>query len=254
LQLSAVSALVVDELGTVPIADAAQVIAATQFSEGLNYVHLQADETARVDGACGWFVSGSVAPPAGGVLVCAVTVTDGVLTAVDNSVRVPPAIAERLPWASARMIALLTAALGAAYLGATPPASVADRLATLEALITGGGGGEGGTGPIFAALLAMSATDPRLVPQFITDTVNAAIAAAGVGTAGGSGGAAASTLRDDDSYNLGMLAIKATRYLPDVLIDQRNAATVVDKADGSNVYGAGAGADGLNFIDEGSEW
>lgn len=258
LQLSAVSALVEDELGTVPIADTAQVIAATQFAEGLNYVHLQAGENARADGECGYYVSGSEVPPSGGVLVCGVKVEGGALTAVDNAVRMAPEIVHRIPLLDLMMVMggtqtarqFLTAALGAAYLGATPPASVADRLMTLEALITGGVGGGGGTGPIFAALLAMSATDQRLVPQFVTDTVNDAIAAAGVGTTGGSGGAAAtSTLRDDDSYNLGMLVLELTQWLPDAPVYQRNAATIR-----AGVYGDGSGADGLNFVGEGSEW
>ena len=214
LHLTASSALVSDELGCVPVADTAQVIAAAQFAEGTNYVHLQADETARVDGACGYYVSGSATPATGAVLVCQVTVTGGVLTAVDNSVRVPPAIVRRIAWpalvraagSAETLLEFVTAALGEAYVGATPPASVDDRLSVVEA-----GGGSGGTGLGYWGTAQRLPGDPTQIPQYVTALLEAlktelqAEIAAG-GTGAGSSTAAEPWDVDGANQSLALLA------------------------------------------------
>jgi hypothetical protein len=258
LEISALAAVLQDDLGAVPVGAPETTLGVAEFAEGTgNFVHVQAGATARTDGGCGFYVDPSATPAPDALLVCQVTVTDGAVTGVDNSVRVEPALEARLTWAgltrvfggTQTLLQFMTASMGAAYLGATPPADVDSRLTTLESAIGEGGGDAGG--PIYAALLAMSATDLRLVPQYIAAMIaplQEQIAALEAGGAG-SGGEAPVAISEDDGYNQGMISLKLAHYLPDVLEDQRNVATVA-----RDHTGHGDGADGKDFVGEDSEW
>ena len=195
------------------------------------------------------------------------TKAGGVLTAVDNSVRAAPAISLRIPWTGLVRVfggtetleELLTAALGAAYLGETAPDDVDARLTELEALSGGGGGGEGGT--LYWGLLAKASGDSTLIAQAISTAVDAAIAAhvtayhTSSGDGGGTGGGTTTIINqaeewDEDAYNQALIVMHLTHYFPDLPEQHRNAATVV-----RDHYGHGDGADGKNFVDDAnSDW
>ena len=98
-------ALVPDALGAVPVYSAAATILLAEFAEGVNYVHVQIGETAREDQGCGYYVDASATPAPDALLVLKATVTAGVLTAVDNTVRAAPAIQSRLTWAGLMRVA-----------------------------------------------------------------------------------------------------------------------------------------------------
>ena len=193
--ITAARALIRDDLGLCPVKPLAAVIAVGEFAAGVNYVHLQLGDTARADGVCGYYVSQSATPGAEAIVAGKVTVTGGVITAVDNTVKAAPGILARLPWEllqrnaddSTTLLALLTAALGTRYLNGTAPASVDARLTAAE----GGGGGIGGAA--FWADLGFSAEDATTISQAIATALQAHVTALHQGTGGGTttGGATA---------------------------------------------------------------
>lgn len=256
VHLTAGTAMVEDELGALPIAETAQVIAAAQFSEGVNYVHLQADETARTDGACGYYMSGSATPPAGGVLVCKVTVAGGVITAVDNGVRVPLAINSRLAWAqmtengvagAPNLRDVVMSILGAAYFGATPPADVDTRLTDVE-LAGGGGGGTGREYLGYPTPMEVSPTDGTTYEQVAEAEAQALLdpQIARIDALEAAAGAVAVKpveQWDNEAWNMGLLTLRLGAVTPTLLYGMRNAATVI-----GGVYGtAAAHPDGKIF-------
>lgn len=208
VSLTAGAAVVSDELGAVPIAAGIEVITASQCAEGdQNFVHVQADETARTDGACGYVVLSTATPPAGGLLVCQVTVTDGVITAVDNAVRVAPAISDRLPWA-AKIVETLAAVIGLPY---TNPLTLDARLALVES-----GTGGGATGDWFWDGKARSQGDNTQIPQFVQKAIEDALAGLPAGGTGGTAGTTAAAPWDVDGANQSLALLTE--------IDQDNAA------------------------------
>jgi len=259
LVVSALGGLIPDDLGAVPASAALRTWTAAEINNGVSYVHVQLGATAREDGAAAFYVSASATPAPDALLVCKVTKAGGALTAVDNSVRAAPAITVRIPWAGLLRVfggaetleELLTAVLGAAYLGATPPTDVDTRLADLEA----GGGGGGGGGTTYWGLLQLSSGDSTLISQAIAAAVDVAIATHIVdyhGDTGGGGGTttAAAEEWDEEAYNFAQTVMHLAHYVPDLPEAHRNVATVV-----RDHYGHGDGADGLNFVDDAaSDW
>jgi hypothetical protein len=246
LEISAGTALVSDDLGAVPISAGLEALLDSAFAAGSsNYVHVQADETARADGACGYLVSPSATPPPGGLLVCQVTKSGGVVTAVDNGVRLAPALEARLTWAG-----LVTAIGGTETLGDVVAAEQA-RLDNLEATVAGGGGG-GGTAS-YLSLLLYQAGSSVLAPQWIKQQIDAAISAAGTG--GSETGTAQNPpveRWDELSWNFGQATMRLVALDPDLPIDYRNTATVVAPVDGVGGFGHGERG-GVDFVDPDSD-
>jgi hypothetical protein len=252
-------AVIEDSLGAVPVYHAEETLEPSAFAEGMNYVHVQVGETARTDLSCGYYVDTSDVPAPDALLVCAVTVTAGVITAVDNSVRAAPAIAARIPWAGLVRVfggtetleSLLNTILGAAYLGAAPPDAVHTRLAALEALVGALGGGTGAT--VYWWLLPMLPGDATTIPQWVRTITDALAARVTALEAAGSGGTATTVVEveewDENSHNLGLLCVALTHHLPDIVSGQRNVATVV-----RDHYGHGDGEDEADYVGAGSEW
>ncbi len=254
-------AVIEDSLGAVPVYHAEETLAPAAFTNGTNYVHVQVGETARTDLSCGYYVDTTATPAPDALLVCSVTVAGGVIMAVDNSVRAAPAIAARLPWAGLVRVfggtetleSLLNTILGAAYLATSPPDDVDTRLTTLEDYIGTLGAPEGTT--VYWALLQYTAGDATTIPQWVRaitdalDTRVTALEAAG-GTTSGSGTSTSAVEEwDEVAYNHAMGLMEISHFLPDVLQNQRNAATTV-----RDHYGHGDGADGLDFVEAGSAW
>ena len=86
------------------------------------------------------------------------------------------------------LLEFLTAALGAAYVGATPPASVDDRLSVVEA-----GGGSGGTGLGYWGTAQRLPGDPTQIPQYVTALLEALKTELEAEIAAGGTGAGSST-------------------------------------------------------------
>ena len=173
LQISAViAALILDEIGAVPVQADPTTLPATSFADGDSYVHLQLGATGRLDGSCGTYISGSGTPASDALAICKATKSGGVISAVDNTVKMVPAVANRIPWEvlkrnyddATTLLAFLTGALGARYLGETPPDDVDTRLIAVE---TGGGGGGGGGGTVYWWDLQRSASLATTIAQYI---------------------------------------------------------------------------------------
>lgn len=231
VDVTAAVAIVQDELGWLPIQHAAATVLATEFATGTSYLHLQAGETAREDGGCGYYVSTSATPAAGAVLICSVTASGGAVTAVDNSVRTSPAITPRLPWAELAqqyaddetLLDWLTERLGADYAAATPPSTVDARLHLLEAA-------------------AFGETElPDIPTEAEIEEIAEAAATAAItehveeyhGSTGGTGGTTAAEQWDCSAVNGLRLALQAAHWLPNVTDTMVDAVLVVDGHCGS---------------------
>ena len=250
LALTALVAIIADETGGVPVGHEADTLLAAEFAEGTNYVHCQLTETSRTDGSCEYYIDTSPTPASDAITICQVTVTGGAVTAVDNTVKLPPALAERIPWEvlhrsyddDTTLLAFLTAALGADYVGETPPADVDTRLTALEA----GGGGGGGT--VFWGALEKGAGDPTTIEQRIVALIAEHVAAVPHG-GGGGGGEAVVLPWDIEWVNQAKHLMMATRWMPDMPATQVDSIVIVEGS-----YGDGSGGS-PDWIDrEHSTW
>lgn len=174
LALSALVAIVDDELGAVPVQATPTTLMASEFAAGDSYVHVQLGETARADGSCAYYISASETPAADALAICKVTRTGAVITAVDNTVKAVPAIASRIPWSvlarsyddATTLLALLTSMLGAGYLDGTVTDDVDARLTALES-----GGGGGGAGTVYWGALQQTVSIATTIAQAIAAAI-----------------------------------------------------------------------------------
>lgn len=245
-------ACLADSLGVVAVHADETTLAASAFPAGTSYVHVQAGATARADLGCGYYVDPSDTPAPDALLVCQVTKVGDALTAVDNGVRLPPAIADRIPWAglvrthgaTETLLALLTTMLGANYLGTAPPASVDARLTALEA---SGVGGTGGTPLLDALLTSAGLTDLQVATAAAAEAITAHLAAAhatGSSSSGTETIPVAAEQWDVVAANKLRLAMQVTHMLPDSAATLRDTMIVVE-----GHYGRGERG-GVNFVDE----
>ena len=239
LVISALKAIIPDGTGGVYIEHVEEIYEAGDFAEGDSYIHAQLTATSRADKSSTYYIDTDPDPAADAICLCRVTVTVGVITAVDNTVKAVPAIAERIPWEvlqrsyddATTLLANLSAWLGTAYVGETPPGDIDARLTALEA---GGGGGGGGT--VYWAALQQTAA--------ITTTILAAIAAAiaqhvvDVAHGGGGSGGTAVVVTEEVviANDLRSRMVQVRSHSPDVVATQLNALYIVD-----GVYGDGSG-------------
>lgn len=227
LAITAAVAIVQDADGWVPVTASATTIAATEFPAGISYVHLQASETAREDGGCGYYVSASATPATGAVLVCKCTKVGSAITAVDNSVRAAPAVCGRIPWA------VLVQEYGETEtLGEVIAALQAD-VAALEA--AGLGGGE--LPPYWGAMTEEFAGVTKRIRQGAAEeaatvaeaAVDAHVAALhGSSSSGGATATVAAEQWDVVAVNELRIAAATAHYLPTVPETLQDAAVVVD--------------------------
>ena len=175
LALSALVAIIDDDLGAVPVQATPATLSASLFAAGDSYVHVQLAETARADGSCAYYISVSETPAADALVVCKVTKAGAVITAVDNTVKAVPVIAGRLPWTvlarsyddATTLLALLTSMLGAGYLDGTVTDDVDARLTALETAPSGGGG----TGTVYWGALQQTASVATTIAQAIAAAI-----------------------------------------------------------------------------------
>jgi hypothetical protein len=243
------SALVADDLGAVPIQADAETILGTAFAEGDSYVQVQATATARADGTCGYVVTASETPLSEALVICKVTVAAGTVTAVDNTVKAVPAIADRIPWEvlqrnyddATTLLAKLREMLGTAYVDASDLTDVATRLAALEA---GGGGGGGGTTQYWG-LLTFSATVLTTIVQFLEAGLAQHVVDYHSSTGGGGTVAVANDPWDNDAYNQALSVLTEVRAgNPEAARNHIDAVTVVPGTYGDGSHGS------PNYIDE----
>jgi hypothetical protein len=254
--LTALRALIADATGPVPVETAAEVLDATRFAEGANnWIHCQLASTSRADGTCAYYVDDAATPASDAIAIARVTVASGVVTVVDNTVRLPPVIASRIPWEILRrsaddettLLALLTAILGPAYLDGTRTATVDARLTEIEGRPAGGGGG---SNTVLWEALERAVGNPQTIPQAIAAAVTDHETRLHTGSeSGGSGGASTGTpsaLRNNDAVNLGRTVIQLTAEgVGDVAAEQVMTVVYVP-----GVWGDGTGGS-PNYEDEG---
>lgn len=239
LSLTALVAIISDDLGAVPVQADATSLAAASFPSGASYVHCQLSETARADGSCAYYVSASSTPAADAITICKVTKAGGAVTAVDNTVKAVPAIAGRIPWTvlarsyddATTLLALLTSMLGAGYLDGTVTDDVDARLTALE---SGGTGGGTGTGTVYWGALQQTAA----IATTISQAIAAAIAEHMATVQHGSTEGVAEVLEpwDVDSVNQALSVLTEIRMVnPEAAWNHVDAVTVV-----WGVYGDGS--------------
>jgi hypothetical protein len=237
-------AVIEDSLGAVPVYKALTVLAASAFPTGVSYVHLQVTATAREDLSCGYYVDTAQEPAPDALRVCKVTKAAGALTAVDNSVQTPPALAARLPWG------LLITAIGEEETLAEVVEAIEARLTALEGAEPGGTG-EGGTpnwGELLNEFAGVAKTIRQAAAEEAETVAEAAVAAHLTAEHGAAAGEDGETVAAGDQWDIVAenqirLALEALHYLPD---SGRTARDMVLCSD--DHYGHLVGD--VNFVDD----
>ncbi len=172
------------------------------------------------------------------LLLAEVTTSGGVVTAVtDRRTLIPARHALQLAQSLSDDLSDVRAAIGEAYFGANPPASLHDRVTALES----GGGGEGG--PVYWGGLEKGAGDPTTIEQQIDADIAQHVADYHTGQEE-AGGAVIVEEWDVDAADQARLVLKLARSVdPDAPKYFSDAAVVV-----WNVYGDGT-AGTPDFID-----